>query len=403
MPRTLLVRDYLLLGLRLDRLVPGTVDAYTGDPALRRHAATGPQPGPADLARTAARLRSELPHAGLGAARTAFLDAQLGAVTVTARRLAGEPVGFVEEVRSGYGVTIRLGDEDRYRAAHAALDGLLPGPGRLAERLTAFRDREAVPLERLGPAIAALAAALRARTRDAFGLPDGEAVSFQVVRDRPWSGFTRYDGRLRSTIAVNADAGLRGSQLADLVAHEAYPGHHTEHCLVRGRPGPDREHDIALATTPQALMSEGAADVGLEVLVGPGWGQWAADVLAEAGVGSDGALAEAVETVLRELAPVRQDAALMLHDRGASADDVLGHLARWLLIPDARARLLLRFLAHPLWRTYTTTYVEGAPLVRRWLARGGADPLDGYRRLLAEPLVPTMLAAGCGPQLSRKG
>lgn len=126
-------------------------------------------------------------------------------------------------------------------------------------------------------------------------------------------------------------------------------------------------------------------------------------MLAEAGVGSDGALAEAVETVLRELAPVRQDAALMLHDRGASADDVLGHLARWLLIPDARARLLLRFLAHPLWRTYTTTYVEGAPLVRRWLARGGADPLDGYRRLLAEPLVPAMLAAGCGQQLSRKG
>ena len=31
-----LVGEYLLLGLRFDRLIEGFVDAYTGDPALRR-------------------------------------------------------------------------------------------------------------------------------------------------------------------------------------------------------------------------------------------------------------------------------------------------------------------------------------------------------------------------------
>ncbi len=52
-----LVREYLLLGLRFDRLVEGFVDAYTGDPALRRQVDNEPRPDPAVLGRRAAQLR----------------------------------------------------------------------------------------------------------------------------------------------------------------------------------------------------------------------------------------------------------------------------------------------------------------------------------------------------------
>ncbi|HCA51509.1 MAG TPA: DUF885 domain-containing protein, partial [Mycobacterium sp.] len=42
-----LVREYLLLGLRFDRIEAGYVDAFTGDPRLRRQVAgeSAPQPG----------------------------------------------------------------------------------------------------------------------------------------------------------------------------------------------------------------------------------------------------------------------------------------------------------------------------------------------------------------------
>jgi hypothetical protein len=56
---------------------------------------------------------------------------------------------------------------------------------------------------------------------------------------------------------------------------------------------------------------------------------------------------------------VRQDAALMLHDEQRDADDVAAYLSRWLLVDDARAKQMLRFLSSPLWRAYTSTYVEG--------------------------------------------
>ena len=56
---------------------------------------------------------------------------------------------------------------------------------------------------------------------------------------------------------------------------------------------------------------------------------------------------------------------------------------------------MLRFLSDPLWRAYTTTYVEGYRLLRTWLeARPPAQPLSQrYLRLLDEPLVPSVVCA----------
>ena len=57
----------------------------------------------------------------------------------------------------------------------------------------------------------------------------------------------------------------------------------------------------------------------------------------------------------------------MLHDEHRDVDDVVDFLQRWLLVNDERARQMLRFLSSPLWRAYTSTYVEGYRLLRGWL------------------------------------
>ena len=73
-----------------------------------------------------------------------------------------------------------------------------------------------------------------------YPLPDTETITYEVVTDKPWSGFNYYLGDYRSTVAVNADLKQQMSNLPRLVAHESYPGHHTEHCrkeagLVEGK------------------------------------------------------------------------------------------------------------------------------------------------------------------------
>jgi hypothetical protein len=92
---------------------------------------------------------------------------------------------------------------------------------------------------------------------------------------------------------------------------------------------------------------------------------------------------------------VRQDAALMLHDRGAGEEEVAAFLQRWLLVPEERARQMLRFLSHPLWRAYTSTYVEGYRLLSEWLAARPTSKsvADRFVRLLDEPLTPAAIRA----------
>ncbi len=392
-----IVREYLLLGLRLDRLSPGLVDSFTGDRALRRAVDVEPRPHPVALTEQARLLRRELPGADLEPDRKRFLDAHLVAAETIARKLAGVRVGFVEEVRAYFQVDIRPGHPDTYRRAHANLDELLPGPGTLAERLADHRALDEVPPRRLKATVHALSSALRDRVRQRFELPANEVVEYEIVTDKPWSGFNYYLGGFRSRVAINADLGHRMSNLPHLVAHESYPGHHTEHCRKEvglvGKRG-HAEQSLFLINTPQCLMAEGMAELGLHAVVGAGWGRWTEEIVADLGLRMEGELAERVENALSGLLTVRQDAALMLHDRRAHPDDVVDFLCRWLLVPERRARHMLRFLGDPLWRAYTTTYVEGVRLVRAWLdLRARADTLsDRYLRLLDEPLVPAALA-----------
>jgi hypothetical protein len=390
------VEQYLRLGLAFDRLEPGFVDAFTGDPALRREIDNAPAPDPRALARQASSLRADVGGADLDPRRVDFLTSALRALECSARKFAGDDITFVDEVSAYFDVDIEMGDPQTYRQAHADLDVLLPGGGNLADRYAAYRRSEEIPADKVAEAVSAFSSALRDTVRGTYPLPDAEVVEFEVVSDKPWSGFNYYLGDYRSKVAINGDLTQYMSSLPHLIAHEAYPGHHTEHCrkeqILVG--GGQHEQTIFLVNTPQCLMAEGLADHALIAAVGPGWGTWAQEIYADLGLRFDGARAEAIGTATGGLLGVRQDAAMLLHDRGADQDTVADYLRTWLLATDERARQMLRFLSSPLWRAYISTYVEGYRLLQNWLdAAPAADRLTRFGRLLDEPLTPGALRA----------
>jgi hypothetical protein len=227
------VARYLRLGLRLGRHVDGLVDAYYGPPDLAAQVGAEPVRPPGALAAEAADLLGDLDagagDAEVGPARRRWLRAQVVGVRTTARKLAGEPIAYADEVERCYGVRPSPVPDDELAEAHRRLDAVLPGDGPLAERYVAWRESHAVPTERLQPALASLADDLRERTGALFGLPEGEHVDWELVTDRPWSGFNHYLGGLRSRVSINVDLPVLSTSLGHLVAHEAYPGHHTEH------------------------------------------------------------------------------------------------------------------------------------------------------------------------------
>lgn len=411
-----LVERYVLLGLQLGRHIPGLVDAYYGPPHVAARVAAEPLVPPGALAAAARRLLADLDaglpldgdtggdpafapvagaetdDVGAGLRRRHYLRAQVRGLLTTAEVLAGARLAYAEEVERCYGVRPRRIPEDEVVAAHRRLEEVVPGSGPLRERLVAWRESHAIPVDRLEAAIAALVEELRARTARLFGLPEGERVDVELVSGKPWSGFNYYLGGLRSRVAVNVDLPVLSTSLPHLVAHEAYPGHHSEHStkevrLVRRRGW--WEESIFLVGTPQCLVSEGLADLGLEVVMGPRPEPAVAPLFAELRLPYDADVVGVVAEAGEVLASVRANAAFRLHEDGAPPAEVAEELGRLALLPPARAEKAVEFLADPVWRTYVTCYVEGLPLCRRFVA-GDASR---FARLLREQLTPDELGA----------
>ena len=288
--------EYVRLGLRFDRLESGFVDAYTGDPRIRAQVADEPAPTPQVLRDQARGLLRELDAAGLPADRIDYLRGQLTGLECTARKMNGEPVGFVDEVRSYFQVDVVLGDPSVYAAAHAELDALLPGGGSLAERYAAHRRREECPPDRLEAAVHALSSALRDRVRGQYGLPEVETVQYEVVTDKPWSGFNYYEGDYRSRVAINADLPHRLGRSCRTWSRTSPTPATTPSTAARSAGLVERadrtEHTVFLVNTPECLMAEGLADLGVQASIGDGWGPWAAEILGDLGLRFDGHLAE---------------------------------------------------------------------------------------------------------------
>lgn len=389
---------YVALALHLDRHAPGLVTGWTGGPALAGSVAAQPPRPPAALALSARALAARLPDLGLPGVRLRSLSARLTALATTAGRLAGEPVGYADEVAACFGVRPTPGDPQRYARAHARLAELLPGPGSLGARLGDWRASVLCPPAAVPMAVEALAAALRAATATTYALPADEECRFAAVPEAPWAGSARYLGGHRTRVLLATAPAVRLSHLPSLVAHEGYPGHHTAACRADDALVRDRgwvEHALSLVATPDRVVAEGAAQRALAVAIGPDWGRWAQEVLGGVGLALDGELAQEVVAALAGLDAVRQDASLLLHAEGGSVAAATDLLICQGLFSVRGARHAVAFLTHPLWRGSITAYVEGARLVGDWLARRPAGVGQGqrYARLLDEPLLPDDLTA----------
>jgi hypothetical protein len=369
------VERYLRLGLQIGRHVDGMVDAYFGPPELAAAVDAAPPVDPRELVSAAEALLDEL---GDG-----WLRDQVVGLRTYAGVLAGESGSYADEVEGCYGVRPTHTDEAVFAAAHERLEELLPGDGTLAERHARWEDSIRVPAERIEGAVAAVIEEARAQTRRLVELPEDEDIDLEIVRDKSWLAFCRYLGGLRSQIAVNVDLPISAIELLVLALHETYPGHHVERCckdvsLVRVRGL--LEETIVLVPTPQSLVAEGIATLAPGVLLSGEGGPALAAIVEDAGVQFDLEHARAVEQTLEPCKWAQVNAALLLHEGGASEAETRAYLERWALLTPEWAAHMLRFFNEPTSRSYVLTYAAGRDLCRAYIARVA----DGFTRLLRE-------------------
>jgi len=379
------VERYLLLGLRLGRHVDGLVDAYYGPPELKERVDGEELIEPSRLVVDGDVLLAEVGDGWLG-------DQARGLRTY-AGLLAGERLSYSDEVEGCYGVRPVPGDESAYRAAHERLDALLPDGDSLLDRYNRWRQSEAVPAERIVPLVGEVVALLRDRAAAIVELPDGEGVELEAVHDEPWWAFNYYEGALRSRVVVNVDTLTTTDDLTELAAHEVYPGHHTERAvkeqlLVReqGLLG----EAIQLVPTPQSLVAEGIAETGPGLVLDDGTRAALSDLFEHEGLPWDPRLGWEIREARTPLRGIGVDAALLLHEGGASEDEAKAHVTRWALSTPEQAAQSVRFVTDPTWRAYTITYSAGRRLCGAYVA---GDPARVRRLLTEEVRVGELLAA----------
>ncbi len=404
LPFDQLSHDYLALAFGLDQHIDGFIDAYSGPPEIRDRLVRAEPATPNGLLEQARALVGQVDDDDdLPTDRRAFLLAQTRAMVALSERLAGAEMSYEDEVRRCFDIPAERTPDETFDAALTDLDEALPGHGREGDALNArmadWKRGYIVEPETARRLLDVIVPEIQARTRRLVELPEGESVEFQLVSDKPWSGYNWYLGGARSLVEINTDLPIQVNTLTGLVCHEAYPGHHTEHTLKERRLFREREWGefaVQLISTPQAVISEGIATLA-ESIVFPGdeaihW--QVAELYLAAGIQGDAEREIRIQRAQRVMRALSSNAALMLHVDGRHPDEVVAYLRRYGLRTEAEARHQLRFLTNPLWRAYVFTYHAGCDLLSAWLARGDPATVDGrFVQLLTTPTAPSMIRA----------
>lgn len=372
---------YVELCLRVGRHDDDLVDFYFGPKEIAERVEREPLREAAELAADARNLAEE--------ADSVYLRAQLRGLETVARKLAGEEISYDDEVEGCYGTRPVRFPEERFEEAHQTLDELLPPGGTLAERYRRWEDGDPVPADRLEAVLRTLGESLRELTQELLGLPEGETFELELVNDKHWIAYNHYLGGLRSKVDVNTDLPISAQALAALLAHELYPGHHTEHAWKEQLLYLDRgqlEESVLPYGTPQSVIGEGIAELASEMVV-EDHGALVADVLGEFGIPYDAEAGRRIRAAGKPLERALANAAILLHVEGASPDDARAYVQRWMLASEERAQQYTGFVMDQWGRAYIRTYTDGYDVCRDWV---DGDPAR-FKRLLTEQLTPADL------------
>jgi hypothetical protein len=386
------VTRYIELALRLAKWDADLVDSYYGPRELADAVADEQRREPAELLDEADRLLTDV--------KDPWLAAQVGALRAAALRLAGNPLPYLVMTEQTYGFRPRWFDEGEFERAHALLDEALPGRGPLAVRYSRWLERTSVPASLVESAAGAFAKEFRARTQRLIGLPAGETIEIEGVTGVRWRGYAHYLGGLRTRISLNVGRPFVASDLAHITLHETYGGHHVhrvwqEQTLVRERGETERTLDVL--QSPEALVSEGIAEVGVDLVMAEDGPELIAGCLRSLGLRYDAATGARVTRAMRLLRPVNSNAALLIHARGADLHTAKNYLRKWSFQSEEDATESMRRLATPVPVGYVHLYAHGVELCRSHVG-GDARRL---RALMTARVVPADLVPGAGRTASR--
>jgi hypothetical protein len=184
--------------------------------------------------------------------------------------------------------------------------------------------------------------------------------------------------------------------LTNFLAHEVYPGHHTEFCTKDVKLVQKHAHNelwLSLMLSPQLFVSEMIATHARSVVLSDDEHEdWLRNILLpKSGLdgGQIGRLTE-IEKASRSLWPVNTNAVFMHWSDGADETDLIEYFRNYSLTNEEEAKGQARFAMDPIGHIYLFSYHAAYEALDEVFSRSD-DISKVFSRLLSEQLLPSTI------------
>ena len=268
--------DFLLLALRIDKHIKGYVDFYFGPEKLRHIVQNESIIAPEKLLKDCINLIKQLGAQGYDKERKRYIEKLLIAIKTSIEIIKGSKISMKDQFLRLYDVSLQPINESELYNLKEEFNEAYKGAGSLERRMEELRLRRKVPKSEVFVSFKKALKIVKNRTIELFAnfLPKNEHIIIDLIGNKSdnevkWSYYNWYLGNCTSRIQVNPNYNMYWSSLLSAAAHEGYPGHHTEFAVKEQylyRKNFQFEHSILLLNSPKLIISEGIADLAINVL-----------------------------------------------------------------------------------------------------------------------------------------
>ncbi len=333
--------------------------------------------------------------------RFRFLYKQILAVKAKIFILQGGVLSFDEEAKSLYDAVPPVYNDQHFQSIINELDKILPGKGKVSDRLDAFRNKFIIPKDKIDTVFTTAINECRKKTLEHIKLPAEENFKVEYVTGKSWGAYNWYKGNSFSIIQVNTDLPIYIDRAVDLAAHEGYPGHHVYNALLEKYLFKQKgwvEYSVYPLFSPQSLIAEGTANYGIHVVL-PGESRidFERNVLFPL-AGLDTSLVDEYYRVLELTAKMNyssNEAARNYLDSKWTREETISWLIKFGLRSKERAEQNIKFIET--YRSYVINYNLGEDIIKKYIESNGGNENHPdvrwklFERLLSSPQTPSGL------------
>ncbi len=393
--------EYLLSALRIDKHIKGYVDFYYGPEKLRQIVNNEEKLAPRKLLITLNNLLNELDFQGYDIKRELYLEKMLTAMRTSIELLNGLEISIEDQFLNLYDVDLRPANESELKNLKNEYEKAYKGLGSLDDRLTELRVIRRVPEENVFKFFKRALEITKKRTKELFInlLPENEQILLDLTQEKnddkiKWACYEWYLGNYNSRLEVNPKFDMYWTVLLMYSAHEGYPGHHTEFSVKERflyRELNQFEHSILLLNSPKIVISEGIADIALNVL-------FSYREQAEIGLNEfclDTSKEDSLETIIAQN-KVRNKLNLFWYNFAYHAlidnytdEELFSYGRNYEIFGEDDLRNQIKRLNDPVYSKNAFTYNLGMNIIKK--KYGEFPSVKRFRNLLVNPILPSNL------------